>query len=123
MIFWLTESRRFFRHLPDKGARVLQGPGEHASVVAVICFFFSSRRRHTRFDCDWSSDVCSSDLGSCRRMASPPRAFPDGKAEPVPQFRSLFYVPGSGSIAAEIMPNRDSDYKLKIGRASCRERV
>src|SRR2546430_13018694 len=24
--------------------------------------FFSSRRRHTRFDCDWSSDVCSSDL-------------------------------------------------------------
>src|SRR2546430_3501745 len=27
-----------------------------------LCFFFSSRRRHTRFDCDWSSDVCSSDL-------------------------------------------------------------
>src|SRR2546430_4083375 len=27
-------------------------------------FFFSSRRRHTRFDCDWSSDVCSSDLHS-----------------------------------------------------------
>src|SRR5256886_3348755 len=29
---------------------------------AVCLFFFSSRRRHTRFDCDWSSDVCSSDL-------------------------------------------------------------
>src|SRR5688572_32794572 len=29
----------------------------------MVCFFFfSSRRRHTRFDCDWSSDVCSSDL-------------------------------------------------------------
>src|SRR5688572_31835214 len=28
----------------------------------VLFFFFSSRRRHTRFDCDWSSDVCSSDL-------------------------------------------------------------
>src|SRR6266567_2838843 len=27
-----------------------------------FCFFFSSRRRHTRFACDWSSDVCSSDL-------------------------------------------------------------
>src|SRR5256886_1402734 len=27
-----------------------------------LCFFFSSRRRHPRFDCDWSSDVCSSDL-------------------------------------------------------------
>src|SRR5256886_959688 len=28
----------------------------------LCVFFFSSRRRHTRFDCDWSSDVCSSDL-------------------------------------------------------------
>src|SRR5690606_40152633 len=27
-----------------------------------ILFFFSSRRRHTRFSRDWSSDVCSSDL-------------------------------------------------------------
>src|SRR5438034_7525042 len=27
-------------------------------------FFFSSRRRHTRSLCDWSSDVCSSDLGT-----------------------------------------------------------
>src|SRR5688572_5237309 len=31
-----------------------------------LFFFFSSRRRHTRFDCDWSSDVCSSDLASHR---------------------------------------------------------
>src|SRR2546427_8486617 len=31
-------------------------------VYFVFFFFFSSRRRHTRFDCDWSSDVCSSDL-------------------------------------------------------------
>src|SRR2546430_7505722 len=30
--------------------------------LSLLCFFFSSRRRHTRFDCDWSSDVCSSDL-------------------------------------------------------------
>src|SRR6266480_7391224 len=28
-----------------------------------MLFFFSSRRRHTRLTCDWSSDVCSSDLG------------------------------------------------------------
>src|SRR5690606_39821155 len=27
-----------------------------------LLFFFSSRRRHTRFSRDWSSDVCSSDL-------------------------------------------------------------
>src|SRR2546427_3500392 len=31
-------------------------------TVGYHFFFFSSRRRHTRFDCDWSSDVCSSDL-------------------------------------------------------------
>src|SRR3989475_1931833 len=30
--------------------------------MLLFFFFFSSRRRHTRFDCDWSSDVCSSDL-------------------------------------------------------------
>src|SRR6266481_8081010 len=48
----------------------------------ILCFiffffFFSSRRRHTRWNCDWSSDVCSSDL---RRV----------------RFRPL---PGSGSFA------------------------
>src|SRR5260370_32672905 len=32
--------------------------------VLLLIFFFSSRRRHTRFKCDWSSDVCSSDLSS-----------------------------------------------------------
>src|SRR3989442_11114037 len=30
--------------------------------MLLICFFFSSRRRHTRCGRDWSSDVCSSDL-------------------------------------------------------------
>src|SRR5256886_3934805 len=33
-----------------------------SDVIVFSFFFFSSRRRHTRFDCDWSSDVCSSDL-------------------------------------------------------------
>src|SRR2546421_7756981 len=34
-----------------------------AQVGGSTCFFFfSSRRRHTRSDRDWSSDVCSSDL-------------------------------------------------------------
>src|SRR5260370_16953083 len=32
------------------------------NTVPLLFFFFSSRRRHTRFKCDWSSDVCSSDL-------------------------------------------------------------
>src|SRR5882762_1207205 len=34
-----------------------------------MVFLFSSGRRHTRFKCDWSSDVCSSDLGA-RYIAS-----------------------------------------------------
>src|SRR5207237_5810348 len=34
--------------------------------TTLSIFFFSSRRRHTRFKCDWSSDVCSSDLGRMR---------------------------------------------------------
>src|SRR5437588_8675304 len=35
--------------------------GAHQFDIAQL-FFFSSRRRHTRSLCDWSSDVCSSDL-------------------------------------------------------------
>src|SRR3712207_9306702 len=31
-------------------------------MLSVVVFFFSSRRRHTRYWRDWSSDVCSSDL-------------------------------------------------------------
>src|SRR5689334_24212058 len=31
-------------------------------ACGIVVFFFSSRRRHTRWNCDWSSDVCSSDL-------------------------------------------------------------
>src|SRR3989440_7123628 len=34
----------------------------------VVVFFFSSRRRHTRSDRDWSSDVCSSDLDLDERV-------------------------------------------------------
>src|SRR5690606_40565969 len=35
-------------------------------AALVFLFFFSSRRRHTRFSRDWSSDVCSSDLQQYR---------------------------------------------------------
>src|SRR2546430_5213313 len=42
-------------------------------VLFGVRFFFSSRRRHTRFDCDWSSDVCSSDLPQPVRLFDVPR--------------------------------------------------
>src|SRR6266481_5197830 len=38
------------------------------SRLYMLFFFFSSRRRHTRWNCDWSSDVCSSDLGRVTQM-------------------------------------------------------
>src|SRR2546430_9698818 len=54
-------------HSPENGAASLS-PAVSLSRTRSFgqscgaIFFFSSRRRHTRFDCDWSSDVCSSDL-------------------------------------------------------------
>src|SRR5437588_10379485 len=41
------------------------------SVFLLFLFFFSSRRRHTRSLCDWSSDVCSSDLTDPALRANP----------------------------------------------------
>src|SRR2546430_6000768 len=96
-------------------------------TLAPCClFFFSSRRRHTRFDCDWSSDVCSSDL--LRRI-------PELKETIHPTGPGHFGVAERG-IAALLNPKRlrriltkmlDENEFLspygKIGRASCRERV
>src|SRR2546428_1408208 len=47
-----------------------------ALVTAIEVFFFSSRRRHTRSDRDWSSDVCSSDLllAACAGAGQPASA-------------------------------------------------
>src|SRR5215467_14840995 len=46
-------------------------PGLRAQPRAHAgCFFFSSRRRHTRLQGDWSSDVCSSDLFGRSKLGS-----------------------------------------------------
>src|SRR5260221_2599415 len=52
------------------------------SLLVVRYFFFSSRRRHTRSLCDWSSDVCSSDLFSLlfSRIGPPGTGAPGGSA-------------------------------------------
>src|SRR5690242_20803114 len=39
-------------------------------LLFFFFFFFSSRRRHTRLTCDWSSDVCSSDLAESASFAA-----------------------------------------------------
>src|SRR6266480_2873935 len=58
----------------------------------MFCFFFSSRRRHTRLTCDWSSDVCSADLaGGRRRDRSNRPEGGDARRSPGPG-------PGSGGV-------------------------
>src|SRR5438477_12377112 len=58
----------------------------------ILFFFFSSRRRHTRLTCDWSSDVCSSDLVR-RRLDKTFQAFfvrvRRGEKPGFPRFRSF----------------------------------
>src|SRR3989454_12625188 len=51
----------------------------------MICFFFSSRRRHTRLQGDWSSDVCSSDLRSLRPGIGATRGVPVTMGTPTPR--------------------------------------
>src|SRR5690606_40019577 len=43
--------------------------GSDGGGRGCVLFFFSSRRRHTSFSRDWSSDVCSSDLGSSSALS------------------------------------------------------
>src|SRR5947207_16007249 len=57
-------------------------------------FFFSSRRRHTRSLCDWSSDVCSSDLKRAPRFRGP-------NAKPGSTF-------GQHDIEKGLLPNKNS---------------
>src|SRR2546430_1246906 len=60
----------------------------------VVFFFFSSRRRHTRFDCDWSSDVCSSDLDArWRERWARERTNEPDLAQPRRPFHNLMMFP------------------------------
>src|SRR2546430_5205188 len=89
------------------------------------CFFFSSRRRHTRFDCDWSSDVCSSDLAAQPGHRTGERgAAPAGAAHPgaAAQARRCG-APVSRATAGVVLLVLATRAAPEIGRASCRERV
>src|SRR2546430_6006818 len=44
------------------GDKSVWGKGLGRELMQLRAVYLSSRRRHTKFDCDWSSDVCSSDL-------------------------------------------------------------
>src|SRR5690606_40991589 len=88
-------------------------------------FFFSSRRRHTRFSRDWSSDVCSSDLRAAHlRCARKLRAEPGGVMTPdvsilLVTYNHERYIQRTlESVAAQSASHSIEE----IGRASCRER-
>src|SRR5690606_40314273 len=90
-----------------------------------LLFFFSSRRRHTRFSRDWSSDVCSSDLAMSSSRASSTMS---NSCSSVTAIKTLPCYP------TPLLTTFGGDHLLvlalaahpglaKIGRASCRERV
>src|SRR5690606_40754055 len=91
-----------------------------------VFFFFSSRRRHTRFSRDWSSDVCSSDL------ANPTQDFVDAFEPGDPRLWQTVYADGhilpDGKIAD--VGNSETGYMNRKAylmesedrKASCRER-
>src|SRR5256885_6260269 len=89
-----------------------------------LFFFFSSRRRHTRLQGDWSSDVCSSDLHdlSGRLQVAQEEGRDRGDAElTTPGARGGHQrgVHQSLHRVGDLCPLGD----VEIGRASCRERV
>src|SRR5256885_1721177 len=84
-----------------------------AEVLVSMFFFFSSRRRHTRLQGDWSSDVCSSDL-----LSFFPRTLRALAGDAAARFHPVIAgrrVPAAGVTLAVMVG--------EIGRASCRERV
>src|SRR5439155_8553018 len=90
-------------------------------------FFFSSRRRHTRWPRDWSSDVCSSDLeldgeklhGGWNLVRSGSGKYGGDKSWLLFKESDDFARLGPEALITEDRP----ESVLKIGRASCRERV
>src|SRR5437762_11932360 len=87
----------------------------------VFIFFFSSRRRHTRYIGDWSSDVCSSDLdGSKNFKAMKLISQPSRELRLMVRCLELYYrqARSQKEIAQALGVSA-----AKIGRASCRERV
>src|SRR5690606_40248564 len=87
-------------------------------------FFFSSRRRHTRFSRDWSSDVCSSDLGAAVAVQQARARQPVAARADAAQDRALARPLAQPVQTARIYAGRDRVGPAdEIGRASCRERV
>src|SRR2546430_13703499 len=82
-------------------------------------FFFSSRRRHTRFDCDWSSDVCSSDLGERCAWVWPVMLLSTSQLRRELIAGGVFLAVGRGMIQASDLLMRSEE--RRVGK-ECRSR-
>src|SRR5256885_9984449 len=94
--------------------------------VCVQFFFFSSRRRHTRLQGDWSSDVCSSDLDlevqHERRPAGRTAVRPDDVGRQFVAGRDTPGIVGRVDVRVDVASGGPGE-GAEIGRASCRGRV
>src|SRR4051812_49575194 len=98
------------------------------AVREYLFFFFSSRRRHTRLTCDWSSDVWSSDL-VVQLVADLDQPRKQGHEGIAPAAGAQLVPLAEELLHAKVKPRAELvvlDHALhevqKIGRASCRER-
>src|SRR3546814_8120858 len=93
----------------------------------MFFFFFKQKTAYELRISDWSSDVCSSDLGCQQRSVLHPgiRFFPDEGVVVDHLANPNLEDPMSNepSITALISALEEQRYQAKIGRASCRERV
>src|SRR2546430_4930178 len=87
-------------------------------------FFFSSRRRHTRFDCDWSSDVCSSDLDRRPAEVKIPSVTSLASFHPAVQkwFEERLGEPTAPQREGWPPIREGRNTLIEVGRASCRGR-
>src|SRR5206468_9960296 len=106
-----------------------------------VFFFFSSRRRHTRSDRDWSSDVCSSDLidwllsltwrvvrttpGTWQRVwERPPRWWPPAEAGPPWPASSTIRSPSHWCARSRSEERRvGKEWRSGWGGGQCRKMV
>src|SRR5690348_17824518 len=98
--------------------------GVQLPACQSVFFFFSSRRRHTRWTGDWSSDVCSSDLGKTAAFAIPILQL----IEPAMRKPQALIVVPTRELCVQVTREFGTLGKYmhsseEIGRASCRERV
>src|SRR2546430_3749521 len=100
--------------------------GEPLLTLESLVFFFSSRRRHTRFDCDWSSDVCSSDL------SENPEAYRDAAVHGIRELLGLTHgepIPAGAigavkmgtTVATNALLERKRSEERRVGK-ECRSR-